>query len=53
MSYKTVSLVVRVLSICPGWFVSECLHRYAPDCWAPAWGKSQCLDVIEDILLSR
>lgn len=42
-----------VLYLLPAIVVNEILHRYAPDCWAPAWGKAQCLEVIEDILLSR
>ena len=53
MYYKVIYTLCAVLRLCPSWFVSELLHRYAPDCWAPAWGKTQCIETIEDILLSR
>jgi len=53
MNYKAIRIVLWLLALCPAWFVSECLHRYAPGSWAPAWGKAQCLEVLEDVLFSR
>ena len=53
MSYKFIYMVSAVLRLCPRWFVSECLKRYAPDCWASAWPKSVYIETIEDIMLSR
>lgn len=53
MYYKMIYGLSAVLRLCPRWFVSELLRRYAPDCWASAWPKSVYIDTIEDILLSR
>ncbi len=44
---------VAFLALLPAVVVNETLHRYAPDAWSPLWGKRTCLDVLEDILLSR
>ena len=47
MYYKFVYFLSGVLRLCPRWFVSECLKRYCPACWAELWPKSAYIEMIE------